>query len=161
MCIDRPAAAAHADPPFPPGELPRAHPALCCGGCRVGGSVRVERSSKLEQEGPSGVRISLWHTLVCPGVLFASVVSPVPGSGTVAVTLPSRYLVSPPAKAALIYFQATQKGCFGVGSAGKTRLNRRCRDVFPHGEWWGGAEQGLGQREAIMRLIFLCDLIKM
>lgn len=68
---------------------------------------------------------------------------------------------SPPAKADLICFQATQKTLFRVGSGGKKRLNRRCWDVFPHGEWWGNTEHVLNWREVIMLLIFLCDLIKM
>lgn len=119
----------------------------------------MKRSSRLELGGS----LWGWDQPAALGVFRGAVFlcGPVPGSGTVAVTLPSRYLVSPPAKAGLIYFQATQKGCFGVGSAGKTRLNRRCQDVFPHGEWWGSAEHGLGWREVITRLIFLCDLIKM
>lgn len=139
----------------------------------VGGPVLAEKSSRLELGGgPSRVRISgaacgtPWCVQGCamPGAAAVCLCGPPsPGSGIAGCHAFSRgiWFLSPPAKAGLIYFQAMQKGCCGVGSAGKKRLNRRCRDVFPHGEWWGNTEHVLNRREVITLLIFLCDLIKM
>lgn len=141
---------------------------------RVGESVPWEKSSRLDLAGGRGVppgsgaaglpaaRTGVSRDAPCQGLPPFAFGVLLPRAGCRAFSpgtrFPSR---SPPAKASLIYFQATHKGCFGVGSAGKKRLNRRCRDVFPHGEWWGNTEHVLNRREVITLLIFLCDLIKM
>lgn len=167
MCIDHPAAAVHMDLPFPPDELPGADPASCEGcdgsasgrifslwGRAAGWSWGVPPGSGLVGFGPcqcvQGCTV-LGTAAVRLGASF-----PVPFSG--GIWFPSSSL---PVKASLIYFQVTQKGFFGVGSVGKKRLNRRCRDVFPQSEWWGNTEHVLNWREVITLLIFLCDLIKM
>lgn len=175
MSIDRPAAAVHTDLPFPPNELPGADPASCegRGGCTSGRICPCGEEQQVGAGGgPSRIRISgaacgtPWCVQGCamPGAAAVCLCGPPsPGSGIAGCHAFSRgiWFLSPPAKAGVIYFQAMQKGCFGVGSAGKKRLNRRSRDVFPHGEWWGNTEHVLNRREVITLLIFLCDLIKM
>lgn len=136
----------------------------------AGGSVPVEKSSQVGAGVGIGGAARGTHRCVrgctVPGAAALCLCGPPsPGSGIAVCRAFSGGIWflsrSPPAKAGLIYFQATQKGCFGVGSAGKKRLNWRCRDVFPHGEWWGNTEHVLNRREVITLLIFLCDLIKM
>lgn len=56
MSIDRPAAAVHTDPPFPPNELPGADPSSCedCGGCTSG---RICPCGEEQQVGAGGGRV--------------------------------------------------------------------------------------------------------
>lgn len=133
----------------------------------------AEKSSRLEAGGggcPSRVRIGgaacgmRWcvQGCQCRGLLlYDFVVLPRVAALLAAVLSLEVSGFSPPAKADLICFQATQKTLFRVESGGKKQLNRRCWDVFPHSEWRGNTEHVLNWREVITLLIFLCDLIKM